>query len=174
MKKNILILGGTGFLGPFLIEEVLNQGYNISVFVRGVTTPKMPITGNVEMIFGNRNNEEDVNNIFLGDRVFDAVFDINGCFPKQIQLLINNKIKIKHYIFCSTSAVYDRSNPDLTFYENSPTIKDTEDKYGFPKAECEKLLLKEWTDSNWPITIFRKNRIYGPYSPGHFQYLHHL
>jgi len=174
MKKNILIIGGTGFLGTFLIEEALNHGYNISVFVRGVTTPKMSIAGNVEMIFGNRNNEEDVNNIFLGDRVFDAVFDLNGYFPKQIQLLINNKIKIKHYIFCSTAAVYNRSNWDLTFYENSPTIEDfLEDPYGFQKAECEQLLLKEWSDSNWPITIFRENRIYGPYEPWHFQYLHH-
>src|SRR5947209_4705454 len=53
-NMKVLIIGGTGFIGPFLVRELQRKGHTVSVFHRGVTTPSL-VEG-VEHIIGNREN----------------------------------------------------------------------------------------------------------------------
>ena len=53
--KKILILGGTGFLGPKTVEAALARGHQVTVFNRGKTEKRIPFGfEGVEHLYGNR------------------------------------------------------------------------------------------------------------------------
>src|SRR5688572_19941285 len=56
-KKKILILGGTGFLGPATIEAAVARGHAITIFNRGKREKFLPLKHQVEHLYGNRDPE---------------------------------------------------------------------------------------------------------------------
>jgi 2'-hydroxyisoflavone reductase len=54
VKKKILILGGTGFLGPKTIEVALARGHQVTIFNRGKREKIQPLEMEVEHLYGNR------------------------------------------------------------------------------------------------------------------------
>ncbi|WP_224363512.1 SDR family oxidoreductase [Hyalangium versicolor] len=138
-KKKILILGGTGFLGPALVEAALPRGHALTLFNRGKTRPELFPT--VEKLHGDRDGHLEA----LAGRKWDAVIDTSGYVPRVVkasaELLAPN---VGQYVFISTISVYkdmDRYGID----ENSAvaTVEDekTEDvsqHYGALKALSEK------------------------------------
>ena len=71
-KKKILILGGTGFLGPALVEAAKQRGHTLTLFNRGKTRPGL--FPDVETLLGDR----DGNLKALEGRKWDAVIDTSG------------------------------------------------------------------------------------------------
>ncbi|MDY7225983.1 SDR family oxidoreductase [Hyalangium rubrum] len=138
-KKKILILGGTGFLGPALVELAQPRGHTLTLFNRGKTQPHL--FPDVEKLQGDR----DGNLKALEGRKWDAVIDTSGYVPRVVrasaELLAPN---VEQYIFVSTISVYkDMANYGVD--EDSPvaTVEDekTEDvsqHYGALKALSEK------------------------------------
>ncbi len=55
--KRILILGGTGFLGPKTIEAALARGHTVTIFNRGKREKLQPLPYDVEHLYGNRDPE---------------------------------------------------------------------------------------------------------------------
>ena len=54
-KNRILILGGTGFLGPKTVEVALARGHEVTIFNRGKREKLLPFPyKNVEHLYGNR------------------------------------------------------------------------------------------------------------------------
>ena len=122
----ILILGGTQFVGKHLTIEALNRNHNVTLFNRGISNSKL--FSNVNHIIGNRNNKNDLKN--LVKREWDVVIDV-PYFPvdivkKSIDILFDN---VKRYVFISTVSIYD---VNIT-YDNWYT------KYSKDKLESEKL-----------------------------------
>src|SRR5687768_9504835 len=66
---NILILGGTGAIGPFHVRAALERGHRVAVFSRGRRQADLPAS--VEMLVGDRNG----NLQSIQDRDWDAVLD---------------------------------------------------------------------------------------------------
>ena len=66
----ILILGGTGFTGPFQVRYALARGHKVTVFNRGKTHPGELPEG-VEQLIGDRNGQLDA----LKGRKWDVVID---------------------------------------------------------------------------------------------------
>jgi nucleoside-diphosphate-sugar epimerase len=50
----VLVIGGSGFIGPFVIEALVKQGHDVTVFHRGEAKPVLPES--VRRIHGNRND----------------------------------------------------------------------------------------------------------------------
>ena len=50
----ILVIGGTGFIGPFVVRDLVEQGHNVAVFHRGNAKPVLP--DSVRRIVGDRND----------------------------------------------------------------------------------------------------------------------
>ena len=75
-KLNILILGGTSFLGPHQIAYALGRGHNISIFTRGKTKPTIhkELFEQVEHLVGDRVDNLEA----LKNRKWDAVIDNSG------------------------------------------------------------------------------------------------
>jgi 2'-hydroxyisoflavone reductase len=137
----ILILGGTGFLGPACTESALARGHKVTLFNSGRTEERRHaagrpsvVPGGVEQLYGNRDPNKtaaDRRNEGKADapkdsdspkglaqlvgRRWDAVIDTSGYFPRMVkasaELLGPN---VKQYLFISTISVYkDFSTPNF-------------------------------------------------------------
>jgi 2'-hydroxyisoflavone reductase len=118
---NILILGGTGFTGPFQVKYALDRGHKVTVFNRGKTKPGELPEG-VEQLIGDRNGQLDA----LKGRKWDVVIDNPTSVPVWVrdaaQILQGN---VDRYVFISTISVYaDNSKPnDETARSRSTKVK---------------------------------------------------
>lgn len=158
--KNIAILGGTRFIGVHLLMALHKQGHKITLFNRILTPSPFLIPRAIRRVKGDRNNPNDLKNLF--DQEFDVVFDFSGYTPFHISPIISHhQSKIKHYIFCSTSFVY-KMPPPCPIDESSPRLFD-KNLYGGNKALIEDMLLEQYNENAWKVTVFRPQGIFGPY-----------
>ncbi len=98
---NILILGGTGFIGPHLVRYAQERGHRITLFNRGRTNTHL--FPDAEKLLGDRNDNLGA----LEGRRWDAVIDNSGYTPQQVSLSTELlKDACDHYLFTSTRAVY--------------------------------------------------------------------
>src|ERR1041384_3734557 len=114
----ILILGGTGFTGPFQVKYALSRGHQVTVFNRGRTHPG-ELPKEAEQLIGDRNGQLDA----LKGRQWDVVIDNPATLPVWVrdaaQLLKGNAGR---YVYISSTAVYaDVSKPGLE--ETMPLAK---------------------------------------------------
>src|SRR5262245_7950792 len=190
-KKRILILGGTGFLGPKTVEAALARGHDVTIFNRGKREKTLPFPyKNVEHLYGNRDpllpadDERGPDGKLLRPdatpkgleqlqgKSWDAVIDNSGYYPRMVkasaELLAPNA---KQYIFISTISAY-ASNKTVGADETAPlaTIADPTvetmganfENYGALKALCEKA-----AEAAFPghAAIVRPGYIVGPGDP---------
>ena len=76
----ILVLGGTKFLGPAIVEAALKKDHTITLFNRGRTNPHL--FPDVEKLKGDRNGKLQA----LEGRRWDAVIDTSGYVPRIVKL----------------------------------------------------------------------------------------
>jgi len=123
----ILILGGTGFTGPYQVRYALSRGHKVTTFNRGKTHPgELPTE--VEQLIGDRNGKLDA----LKGRQWDVVIDNPTTLPAWVrdaaQILKGN---VERYVFISTISVYaDTSNgvdetAPLAQYDGPDPYKET-------------------------------------------------
>src|SRR5947199_1046732 len=124
----ILILGGTGFTGPYQVQYALSRGHKVTTFNRGKThAGELP--SEVEQLVGDRNGKLDP----LKNRQWDVVIDNPTTLPVWVrdaaQILKGN---VDRYVFISTISVYsDNSKPGmdesgpLAEYKGADAMKET-------------------------------------------------
>ncbi len=115
--KRILILGGTGFIGPNTVRYAMARGHQVSIFTRGRREADLP--DGVERLVGDRNDDHTA----LEGRTWDAVLD-NNCYDyrwaqKSTALL---KDATDHYLFVSSLSSYAMPEPG----SGDPTVPVTE------------------------------------------------
>jgi 2'-hydroxyisoflavone reductase len=126
----ILILGGTGFTGPFQVRYALSRGHKVTVFNRGKTHPG-ELPKEAEQLIGDRNGQLDA----LKGRQWDVVVDIPTTLPVWVRdaarILKGN---VDRYVFISTISVYsDNSKPGmdesgpLARYEGADAMRETQE-----------------------------------------------
>ena len=101
---DILILGGTGFIGPHEIRYAKARGHKVTMFNRGKTAPDM--FPDVENLIGDRDNQLDA----LKGRDWDAVIDNSGFYPRHARLsaeLLSGHVDT--YMFVSSISAYAES-----------------------------------------------------------------
>ena len=159
----LLVLGGTAFLGPALVEQALAEGHHVTLFNRGKTAPDLfKGVDQVETLLGDRNGQLDA----LQGRDWDLVIDTSGYVPRHVKLSAELLAPhVGHYVFISTISVYasfakpnDESSPVARLTD--PTVEQvTGETYGGLKALCE-----EAAEAAMPgrVTNIRPGLIVGP------------
>jgi 2'-hydroxyisoflavone reductase len=104
----ILILGGTGFIGPHHVNYAVARGHQVSVFNRGRNNAVLP--SSVEQLTGDRDHDLSA----LKGREWDAALDLAVYQPSWVRSLADVlEGHIGHYTFISSAAVYDASHPGI-------------------------------------------------------------
>ena len=99
---DILILGGTGFIGPHMVRAALRRGHSVTLFNRG--RMKNALLPDLETIKGDRGGDLSV----LENRKWDAVIDNSGYVPRHVQNSAATLApSVGQYLYISTIAVYD-------------------------------------------------------------------
>lgn len=163
--KSILILGGTGFIGPHHVRHALSRGHKVTIFNRGRSAPGM-FGKDVEELAGDRASNLDA----LKGRRWDAVIDESASAssaPDWVRLSANLlKDSTDQYLFISTRSVYlDTSRVPMTAdapvltRENAPIAEGRPLTYGHAKAYAEK---EAHAAMPGRVTVVRPGLIIGP------------
>ena len=137
---DLLVLGGTRFLGRHLVEAALGRGHRVTLFNRGVSGAGM--FRDAEELRGDRSGDLSA----LRGRRWDAAIDVSGYLPRDVRasagLLAD---AVGHYTFVSSISVYEDFGTS-GFDEQAPVLEppDVEPEkvemelYGELKAGCER------------------------------------
>jgi 2'-hydroxyisoflavone reductase len=160
---NILVLGGTSFVGRAIVDDALAHGHTVTLFSRGKTgTDLFP---DLERRIGDRDAGDYAS---LADGSWDAVVDVSGYVPRHVtQAADALGDRVGRYLFISTGSVYDRSKGRDGMTEDTPRFpaeRGTEDvtgeTYGPLKVACEDDVLARYGDR---ATIVRPGIVAGPH-----------
>jgi 2'-hydroxyisoflavone reductase len=186
----VLIIGGTGFLGPHTVRRLRERGHTVTLFNRGRTNPGL--FTDIEQLRGDRKTDLTA----LEGRKWDVVIDPSAYIPADVTrsatLLAPN---VGHYLLISTISVYaaldkpgmDESAPLATLKD--PTVTQvTGETYGGLKVLCEQAAEKampgkttvirpglivgpgDTTDrfTYWPVRVARGGEVLAPNKPSDF------
>lgn len=186
--SRILVLGGTGFIGPHIVRRALARSHDVTIFNRGRTnTDLFP---NVEKLVGDRNGDLDS----LRGRTWDIVIDNSASDPRWVRLTAQLlKDSVGRYFFTSTRSVTRRwptvGITALTseLLEADPGAIDRGESlgYGRNKVLCERetrlafgdralivrpgLIVGPGDDTDrftyWPVRIDRGGEVLAPGDP---------
>ncbi len=160
---NILILGGTRFVGRHMARAALERGHTLTLFNRGNSNPELfSNTEEVEKLRGDRDGDMSA----LEGRTWDAVIDTSGYVPRIVKRSAE-LVKAEHYVFVSSISVYpddlplhaDESAPVRQLDE--PTTEEvTGETYGGLKVLCEEVVKEVYPDA---ALILRPGLVVGPF-----------
>jgi 2'-hydroxyisoflavone reductase len=158
---NILILGGTGYVGPYQVREAVARGHRVTVFNRGQHQADLP--SGVIHLQGDRSLEK-LNLEALRGKKWDAAIDNSQTDPawvtKTAELL---KDSVKYYMYVSSTGVYFPYDAPHFIKEDEPLrLVDpdgTTNSYGVRKALSE--IENSKVFGNRAINV-RPNFIVGP------------
>jgi 2'-hydroxyisoflavone reductase len=131
---NLLVLGGTVFLGRHVVDAAWAAGHRVAVFNRGRKAVAWP--GPVEALVGDRDGDTSA----LSGRTFDAVIDCSGYRPAQIaSVAASLGPRLPHWVFVSSISVVARFPPGQAHDETAPVTTQATG-YGGEKARAEEAL----------------------------------
>lgn len=167
--KAIAVLGGSRFIGWHLTHALARAGHSVTVFNRGRTVPPTPLPASIGRVDGDRNHASDLSRLL--NKPYDVVFDLSAYAPHHVQSLLteHRRARVAHYIFCSTSSVYSVP-PPCPHTEAAPRTL-VANTYGGDKARVEDLLLNEWRQHGWAVTIVRPQGVFGPFGATQAQFV---
>ena len=172
-KMKILVLGGTGLIGPPMVEYAIARGHEVTLFNRGKTKPHL--FPELEKLKGDRADDlASIETAIAAGKRWDAVIDNTAMIPRWVTdsagLL---KDASDFYLYTSSISAYaDSSVPNAD--ETAPvgqispedeakvlTNKDiTGENYGPLKARCEAEARKAFGDDH--TCVVRPGLIVGP------------
>jgi 2'-hydroxyisoflavone reductase len=155
----ILILGGTGYIGPHLVKHAVARGHHVTIFTRGRRDPALP--DSIERLVGARNGQLQA----LEGKRWDAVIDDSATNPDWVrQSTALLKDAAGRYLFTSSTGVYypylkrpvDETTPVMTDLADP---SDASMKFGTDKAKCEALVMSAFGPRG---AVIRSSYIVGP------------
>jgi 2'-hydroxyisoflavone reductase len=160
----ILILGGTGFIGPHEVRYAIARGHKVTLFNRGKTNPAL--FPEVQNLQGDRSTGDYQ---ALKGGQWDAVVDNPTTIPRWVrQAATALKGRAKQYVFISTISVYAKNDtPDAdesaaVLVAPEPESEEARKYYGPLKALSEQEAEKAFRGN---ATIIRPGLIVGPGDP---------
>ncbi len=163
---DVLIIGGTRFLGLHLAEALLQSNQKVTLFNRGTARNQFPFYEDVEWLIGDRHDEEKFRS-FFNNRHFDVVIDTCAYFPEDVELAVEVfRNDIGKYIFTSSMAVAHTKEYDERLVLPIPNRRlfDTivNNTYAYNKSLIEEFLVDQFDKTGFPFVCIRPTEINGP------------
>ena len=160
----VVIIGGTGHVGTYLVPRLFNAGHDVVCVSRGQRRAYQnhAAWASVQQVKIDRDEAEDKNQFGqqIHDLKPDVVIDMICFKPESARQLVEAlRGQVQHFIHCGTVWVHGPS-------EQVPTTEDHPRKplgdYGIKKAAIESYLLKEARETRFPATVLHPGHIVGP------------
>jgi len=160
---NLLVLGGTRFVGRHIVQAARERGHTVTLFNRGKSDPNL--FPDVETLIGDRNGDLSA----LQGRHWDAVIDTSGYVPRVVRASAELlAAAAEHYTFISTISVYaddiaPHADEDAPLRElDDPSVEEvTGETYGGLKVLCERAVREVFPEA----CIVRPGLVVGPHDP---------
>jgi nucleoside-diphosphate-sugar epimerase len=175
--KKVLVIGGAGYVGSVLVEELLKRGYAVKVFDRLIYGERglQEMRDRVELVIGDMRSVdaevfEDVAAVInLGGISNDPTAEFNPNANYEMNTIATEtlakaakKAGVRRYLFASTCSIYDQgvedAEADLILDETSHVSPRA--AYSSSKFEAEQRLLPMTDDTFCPV-VLRKGTVYG-------------
>lgn len=161
---DLLIIGGTRFVGRHIVDNALERGHTLTLFNRGKSNPGL--FPEVEEIHGDRDGDL---HLLEGNR-WDAVIDTSGYIPRIVRASAETLApSTEHYVFISTISVYrDPLSPNadedapLATTDDPDAQEVTGENYGALKVLCERAVEDVYGSR---ALIIRPGLVVGPHDP---------
>jgi 2'-hydroxyisoflavone reductase len=157
---DVVILGGTRFLGPALVDALHERGHRATLANRGLSEPEG--IGGTEHLPLDRTAGHEA---FEG-RSWDVAIDTSGMLPGGVGHGAGRlAAHVGHYCFVSSISVYREASTPID--ESSPTVEIpaelpeavTAETYGALKLACERAV---WTAFGARALVVRPGLVVGP------------
>ncbi len=153
----ILMIGGTGTISSAITRQLAAAGHDLWLLNRG--TRKNEVPAGVTQIIADIDDEQKVLDL-LGDNTFDAVCEFIGFLPSQVARDVRLfKGRTRQYVYISSASAYNKPTANHVITEGT-TLANPYWEYSRNKIACEELLLKEYRENGFPITIVRPSHTY--------------
>jgi nucleoside-diphosphate-sugar epimerase len=183
----ILVIGGSGFIGPYVVRQLVDEGHGVTVLHRGNSKPSLP--KGVQVIHGDRNQLPERRREFEKSK-FDAVVDVILSSEKQARALLETFTGITGRIVALSSQDTYRAYAVILGMDDGPVepLPLTEEsalrtKPPYPPEHAMQMqAIFTWLDAEYdkvpvektlnrstnpPVTILRLPMVYGPGDPLH-------
>ena len=156
-----LFIGGTGLISSACVERAIAGGWDLALLNRGVSE-KYPIPAGAEFIQGDVHGDPHALRSLLRDRMFDVVVDwiayLEADIERDIDLFRDHT---RQFIFISSASAYQKPPAHYRITEETP-LENPFWEYSRNKIACEKRLMREFRERQFPVTIVRPSLTYGP------------
>ena len=156
-KMKILIIGGTGTISCAITRQLAAAGQDLWLLNRGNRSHEVP-TG-VRQVVADIDDEAEVLRQ-LGDTHFDAVCEFIGFVPAQVERDLRLfRHRTRQYVYISSASAYNKPAASHIITEGT-TLANPHWQYSRNKIACEELLMREYRENAFPVTIVRPSHTY--------------
>jgi len=160
----IVVIGGTGHIGTYLIPLVVKMGHDVICVSRNNRKPynECSLWEQVQKITIDRTaaEREGIFGVQIKGLKADIVIDLICFTPESATILAESLIgNIHHFLHCGTMWVYGQ-NTEVPSHESQERRPIQE--YGIKKATIESYLHSLYRQKEFPVTILHPGHITGP------------
>ena len=174
----VCVTGGTGFLGGFLVRDLLARGANVVMLARPSARAEALKTAGVEIVAGDLGNSEAVSHAVRGADIvyhlaakvgvaaYKDYFETNVAGTERV-LTACAQQGVGQFVYASSLAVYgpvrkgERIN-ESTAFDDHPELRDP---YAQSKIAADRLVSSFARKTGLPTVILREGIIFGPGRP---------
>jgi nucleoside-diphosphate-sugar epimerase len=160
-----LVIGGTAFIGPEIVQRLVAHGHDVAVLHRRDHHDLGPAVRNLQADRGDLSLLARVLRNERPDAVFDIAYDWQtGTTAEQVEAAARScGSELQRYVFMSSVAAY---GPGVDHRETDALVPDTHpDPYSRNKAASERALFRMHAETGFPVTTFRPPFVHGPRQP---------
>ena len=153
----ILLIGGTGTISSAITRQLAESGHDLWLLNRGNRKAEVPAS--VKQVICDINDETTVLQK-IGDTRFDAVCEFIGFVTAQVERDIRLfRDRTNQYIYISSASAYNKPAASHVITEGT-TLANPYWQYSRDKIACEELLMREYRENGFPVTIVRPSHTY--------------
>ncbi len=154
----VLFIGGTGIISEAVTKQAIMEGIDLYLFNRGQQPEFIP--EGAKLIKGDIRDKESAAEV-LKNHTFDVVVDWVAYIPEHIKTDIELfRSRTLQYIFISSASAYQKPSSHYLITESTPLVNPYWE-YSRNKIACEELLMNEYRNTGFPVTIVRPSTTYG-------------
>jgi len=168
--SDVLVIGGTRFIGRHVVAELRDHDHAVTVFTRGNHPNPFADDPRVEHVTGDRRDDATVERV--AETVDpDAVVDTIAFYPTDVETAVRVFDDVDAYVYVSSVAAYDpehvlrtESRTPLVPCSPAEATDDSFETYGPRKAEADRIALAAPDEHGTPAMSVRPTMVYGPHN----------